>query len=206
MTKDLLPALKASKRLLQVVKMAAMSLLKIVTRNVAKNGFSFANQTSTALKPNVCQTLQMSGHKTMAIRPSRWQWLRFKDLVHFYIMLGVIPATVAITCINIFIGPAKLVEIPEGYVPEAYEYHSHPITRWMAKHVCKSYQQEYEMYMQYLFEEEYKMKLRQAEKRVNQKMLENQDVQTYFYGPVTPRYHEFIREANKDSIEQYGSK
>lgn len=66
----------------------------------------------------------MSGHRTIAIKPSRWQWNRFKDLVHFYTMLGVIPSALVILYVNLFIGPAKLAEIPEGYVPESHEFHS----------------------------------------------------------------------------------
>lgn len=67
---------------------------------------------------------KMSGHEMMHIKPSRWSWNRFKDLLNFYVMLGVIPATVVITYINLFIGPAKLAEIPEGYVPEVHEYYA----------------------------------------------------------------------------------
>ena len=63
------------------------------------------------------------GHATFQIKPSRWSWNKFKDLLHFYTMVAVIPATIAITCINVFIGPAKLAEIPEGYIPQAHEYH-----------------------------------------------------------------------------------
>lgn len=62
------------------------------------------------------------GPRTMVIKPSRWQWNRFKDLIHFYTLLGVLPATLVIMYINLFIGPAKLAEIPEGYVPETHEY------------------------------------------------------------------------------------
>ena len=36
----------------------------------------------------------------------------------------------------------------------------HPITRFIAKHFTKSYQQEYEMMIHFLYEEEYKQKLR----------------------------------------------
>lgn len=66
----------------------------------------------------------MSGHHNMAIKPSRWQWNRFKDFFHFYLMLGLIPSTLLVLYVNLFIGPAKLAEIPEGYIPEPYEYHS----------------------------------------------------------------------------------
>lgn len=66
----------------------------------------------------------MSGHgNNMRIEVSRWQWHKFKDLLHFYTMLGVIPATLIVFLTNIYIGPAKLAEIPEGYTPEHWEYH-----------------------------------------------------------------------------------
>lgn len=66
----------------------------------------------------------MSGHgNNMKIEVSRWQWHKFKDLFHFYTMLGVIPATLIVFLTNIYIGPAKLAEIPEGYTPHHWEYH-----------------------------------------------------------------------------------
>lgn len=127
-------------------------------------------------------TRQMSGGhaETMKIRPSRWSWNRFKDMLHFYFLLGIIPLTVFTTCVNIFVGPARLVDIPEGYVPEEHEYYQvaprweswswfwsnvdlpvqHPVTRWISRNIVRSYQMEYEMYCQHVFEEEYKKNLR----------------------------------------------
>lgn len=57
------------------------------------------------------------------IQPSRWQWNKFKDLFHFYVMLGAIPAGLVIFYSNVFIGPATLSEIPEDYVPKHWEYY-----------------------------------------------------------------------------------
>lgn len=65
----------------------------------------------------------MSEHRKMIIKPSRWQWNRFKDMLHFYTFLGIIPSTLVILYTNIFIGPARLVETPADYVPEAHEYY-----------------------------------------------------------------------------------
>jgi len=62
------------------------------------------------------------GHHHMTIKPSRFQWDKFKDLMHFYVMLGVIPVTALVLYANIFVGPAQLAEIPEGYVPKHWEY------------------------------------------------------------------------------------
>lgn len=63
------------------------------------------------------------GPNVMAIRPSRYQWNKFKDMVHFYLMAGLIPVTAIIFCCNVFIGPAQLQPIPEDYVPKHWEYH-----------------------------------------------------------------------------------
>lgn len=66
----------------------------------------------------------MSGHdRTFAIEPSRWQWNRFKDYFHYYCMLGLIPVGAVITLTNVFVGPATLSEIPEGYTPKYWEYY-----------------------------------------------------------------------------------
>ena len=67
----------------------------------------------------------MSGgdHKVMEIRASRFQWQKFKDLFHFYTLIGLIPVGLVVFYVNIFIGPAKLRETPENYIPEQWEYY-----------------------------------------------------------------------------------
>jgi len=69
------------------------------------------------------QTRNMSGHHLMNIKETRWQWTKFKDLVHYYVLVGVIPLTLLVTGVNVFIGPAKLAPIPEGYRPAHWEYY-----------------------------------------------------------------------------------
>lgn len=61
-------------------------------------------------------------HRTIPYVPSRWQWNKFKDYLHFYVMLGAIPLSLITLYVNVFIGPATLSEIPEGYVPKHWEY------------------------------------------------------------------------------------
>uniref|UniRef100_A0A4Y7MEM0 NADH dehydrogenase [ubiquinone] 1 beta subcomplex subunit 5, mitochondrial n=1 Tax=Daphnia magna TaxID=35525 RepID=A0A4Y7MEM0_9CRUS len=174
--------------------------------NLPKNAI---NQGILVLRSNPNNALQvvrqMSEHRTMHIKPSRWSWNRFKDFMHFYIMLGAIPAALVITYINLFIGPARLAEIPEGYVPEAHEYFPHPITRWLTKHVQKSYQQEYELMCHHIYEIEYEQKLRQAENRIKRKMAEKQDTQAYYYQPVSSRYERSIRDNAQADLEISGS-
>lgn len=63
------------------------------------------------------------GPKLMGIQPSRFQWHKFKDLFHYYIMVGVIPLGALVFYTNVFIGPATLSEIPQDYVPKHWEYY-----------------------------------------------------------------------------------
>lgn len=62
-------------------------------------------------------------HKVMEIQATRFQWQKMKDLFHFYFMLGIIPIGLLIFYSNVFIGPAKLREIPEDYTPQHWEYY-----------------------------------------------------------------------------------
>lgn len=63
------------------------------------------------------------GPRNFVIVPSRFQWDKFKDLLHFFTMLGLIPVTAVVFYVNVFIGPARLTPIPDGYVPKHWEYH-----------------------------------------------------------------------------------
>lgn len=65
----------------------------------------------------------MSEHRTFPLVPSRWQWNKFKDFVHLYLAIGLIPVGLIVAYTNIFIGPATLSETPEGYVPKHWEYY-----------------------------------------------------------------------------------
>ncbi|EEZ97690.1 NADH dehydrogenase [ubiquinone] 1 beta subcomplex subunit 5, mitochondrial [Tribolium castaneum] len=138
----------------------------------------------------------MSDHRVLPIQPSRWQWTKFKDLFHFYIMLGVIPLGLITAYANVFIGPATLSEIPEGYTPKYWEYYKSPITRFFARYVMTSPQQDYEKYLAYLFMENEKRQLRMLETQVKQKIAERRDYQAYYYRPVMAKYHRLQREVS----------
>lgn len=66
----------------------------------------------------------MSAHRTMEITASRWQWHKTKDWMHFYFFVGAIPAGLIIFFTNVFIGPAQLEPIPDGYIPKQWEYYN----------------------------------------------------------------------------------
>ncbi|KAB0802727.1 hypothetical protein PPYR_04913 [Photinus pyralis] len=143
----------------------------------------------------------MSDHRVFPYQPSRWQWNKFKDYAHFYILLGVIPLTLITVGANIFIGPATLSEIPEGYEPKHWEYHRSPISRFMAKYILTNPQQDYEKFLHHLYEENEKRILRKLEKEVKEKMKERNDYQAYYYQPVMAKYHRISRET-ADKLEE----
>ncbi|XP_065157592.1 NADH dehydrogenase [ubiquinone] 1 beta subcomplex subunit 5, mitochondrial isoform X2 [Atheta coriaria] len=137
----------------------------------------------------------MSGHdRTFAIEPSRWQWNRFKDYFHYYCMLGLIPVGAVITLTNVFVGPATLSEIPEGYTPKYWEYYRHPISRWIARYILKNPQEDYEKYLHMIFEEQERRLIRKLEVEIKEKMKERQDYQAYYYRPITAKYHRATRD------------
>ncbi|XP_066997029.2 NADH dehydrogenase [ubiquinone] 1 beta subcomplex subunit 5, mitochondrial isoform X2 [Anabrus simplex] len=145
-----------------------------------------------------CQRFMSGGHgpRLMPIAPSRWQWHKTKDLFHFYLMVGLIPVGLVVFYANVFIGPAQLAEIPEGYTPKHWEYHRHPITRFLARYVFPSPQQEYEKLMHYTFEEDEKAKIRLLERKIREKMAERNDYQAYYYRPVMAKYVRISKEAS----------
>ncbi|KAJ8890074.1 hypothetical protein PR048_009581 [Dryococelus australis] len=134
-------------------------------------------------KPLLQLQRYMSNH--FGIQPSRWQWHKFKDYLHFYVMVGLIPVGLILGYSSVFIGPATLAEIPENYVPKYWEYHQHPVTRFLARYCFAIPQQEYEKYLHHIHEEEEKRQIRLLQKKVLTKMGERGDYQGYYYRPLT---------------------
>ncbi|XP_011347058.2 NADH dehydrogenase [ubiquinone] 1 beta subcomplex subunit 5, mitochondrial [Ooceraea biroi] len=151
------------------------SVLRTTARKLlTNNGFR------TALSKTE-QVRCMSEERTMVIQPSRFQWHILKNWLHFYFMLGAIPIGLIITYVNVFIGPATLEEIPEGYIPKEWEYHQHPIKRFFQRYIFPSPQQEYEKYLHHMYTEYQLMKVRKLEKQVEQAMAANKDYRSSNY-------------------------
>jgi NADH dehydrogenase (ubiquinone) 1 beta subcomplex subunit 5 len=145
------------------------------------------------------------GPKTMVITPSRWQWHKFKDMLHFYVMLGAIPLGLLTLYVNIFIGPATLKPIPEGHIPDENEYHRHPITRFIAKYMVYPYQELYERKMHVLYAEDEIAQMRLLERKIKNLVRDRVDVQGYSYRPILSKYHKAIREEHDSLLDTVGS-
>ncbi|CAH0588937.1 unnamed protein product [Chrysodeixis includens] len=143
-------------------------------------------------------------HKTFVLQPSRWQWHKFKDMFHFYAMLGLIPVGIIIFVTNVFIGPAQLTPIPADYNPKHWEYHRHPITRFIARYIHNNPQQEYEKFMHYIDEEAQKQKLRRLERQIIKKMAERHDYKAYYYKPMVNKYLRINKKTGEEMYDRAG--
>ncbi|XP_078725996.1 NADH dehydrogenase [ubiquinone] 1 beta subcomplex subunit 5, mitochondrial-like [Lampetra fluviatilis] len=137
--------------------MAALSVLRSALRGASSSLFSSSSASSSSAASATSPLRWLlgrvpAGHvrysssdkRLFYIEPTKYFDNRFLNLTVFYLALTGVPAAIIITYINVFVGEAKLAEIPEGYIPENYEYHKHPITRWIVKHVLDPPEKNYE--------------------------------------------------------------
>ncbi|XP_065334059.1 NADH dehydrogenase [ubiquinone] 1 beta subcomplex subunit 5, mitochondrial [Cloeon dipterum] len=166
-----------------------------------------APNATSDLRHGITQQIRCGGghHNEMFITPSRFQWNKCKDMVHYYVFLGVIPLSLITFFVNIYVGPATLTPIPENYKPKYWEYYRHPVTRFISRYIMPNPQMEYERHMNVLHEEEERRQLYLLEKKVKQLMAERSDYQAYYYSPNTAiKYYRKMKEVKKEEKDRQG--
>lgn len=134
------------------------------------------------------------GQRHFEIKTCYWNFFKTLDLFHLYCSLALLIYGPIVLYANIFIGPATLAEIPEGYKPKHWEYYKHPISRFIEKYCFSDPQMLYEKYLSHLYKEDWRLKLSYLDDKVKYKMKVKQDYKAYYYRPIsanTYRLEEF---------------
>jgi len=132
---------------------------------------------------------KMTSHaRNMFIRDSRWQFRKLRDVAHFYFMVFAGGLVIITTAANIFVGPATLAPIPEGYVPKYWEYYQHPVSRFFARYLHVSPQEGYEKLLHGIFEQDEKVKIATIDDKVRRLIKKRKDYKAYYYRPINANY------------------
>lgn len=156
---------------------------------------NFAPLVARAGRNQLGQQIRHGGHgNSMTILPSNWQWMKFKDMLHLYTMIGFIPCFLFASYKNLFEGLAELAEIPEGYTPKWHEYERHPVSRWLCRTVIRDPAVLYEMRLSVLNMEADAVIMRRIDEQICNVMKARHDYRAWFFWPFYGKHQRHYRE------------
>jgi len=161
---------------------------------------------SPANVKNITVRLMSGGHKrTIELKPTNFEWRVFKDQLHFYVLLGLIPIGIIISAANLFIGQAELADIPEGHEPKHWEYYRSPFSRFIARYILDSPEEVYERNLHFLNIEQDKLRMRKLQKKIDLLIGDAEhrhDSRRWYYVPANERTA-LVNKADKEDADQY---
>ena len=127
-------------------------------------------------------------------------WSRFKDHLHFYVSLGVVPLAIITTYVNITVGQATLTEIPEGYTPHYYEYFKSPISRFLAKNLLYDKAIDHETIISRISEDSEYLLLKRLKMELKDSMKQTLDQKNQFHAELDIRNNMHFHNRYKDEF------
>jgi len=151
----------------------------IITRN-SPHEFLVAKNAQKAVSRKVGM-FEVS--RKMQVMPAKYYANVFYDQAHFFLFLGLAPVLFTVFCANLFVGPAELKDIPEGYEPKEHEYVQGPIQRFFAKYIVVPYHEQYEKNLSVIYDEQKRVEFWQLERKVQQLQNARNDYKGWYFMP-----------------------
>ncbi|XP_022343602.2 NADH dehydrogenase [ubiquinone] 1 beta subcomplex subunit 5, mitochondrial-like [Crassostrea virginica] len=169
--------------------MIPFSCLRVSMTQGARNFFTLVIRTpqtkNEALKSKPVQELVRSSHWGPGFLGVPRFGTRIKDYFlrdHIILYFWIAAAPVSLmTMYNMYIGPAELKDIPEGYEPRHWEYYRTPAQRFAHKWIFSSYEQGYEKNLHVIDQKLRKAYSKRRHKIVDQHMRYNFEYKGWYY-------------------------